>query len=444
MQIALPGKVRQIVEALEDHGYEGFAVGGCVRDSCLGRTPHDWDITTSASPQQVKGIFSHTFDTGIAHGTVTVLIGGEGFEVTTYRVDGPYEDGRHPKNVTFTACLDEDLRRRDFTINAMACNDRVGIVDLFEGREDLERKVIRCVGDPMERFSEDALRILRAVRFGAQLGFEIEPQTAEAARELAGTLKKISAERIREELGKLITSDRPEDLRIAYELGITAIVLPEFDAIMKQPQNSAHHIYDAGMHTLVAMQNIEADPVLRWTMLFHDMGKPEVVTEDEAGKLHFKKHAEASAVIAKKIMKRLKFDNATMNAVVRLVRCHSLYPKESEESVRRAVFEIGPDLFPLYLKVKRADIMGQNPEVHQVKFEYLDRIQATYERIIQRGDCLSLKQLAVTGGDLIADGVPAGRGMGDLLAQLLDEVLTDPQRNDRDWLLERSRQLRNS
>ena len=282
-KISLPAKVARILNTLGEHGYEAYAVGGCVRDSLLGRTPQDWDITTSARPEQVKALFRHTIDTGIQHGTVTVMLEHEGFEVTTYRIDGEYEDARHPKEVAFTANLLEDLKRRDFTINAMAYNNEEGLVDLFDGIRDLQRKVIRCVGNPTERFSEDALRILRALRFSAQLGFKLDPATLDAIIALAPTLEKISAERIRVELNKLLISKRPEYMEAVYEAGITKIVLPEFDELMKTPQNNPPHCYNVGEHTIAALQHVPADPILRWTMLLHDIAKPACRTTDEAG-----------------------------------------------------------------------------------------------------------------------------------------------------------------
>ena len=301
-RIRLPERVGRIIATLQDHGYEAYAVGGCIRDSLLGREPGDWDITTSAMPEETKALFHKTFDTGIEHGTVTVLMGEEGFEVTTYRIDGKYEDGRHPKKVSFTRNLREDLLRRDFTINAMAYNETEGLVDIFGGILDLEEGIIRCVGDAKERFGEDALRILRGIRFAAQLGFEIDEDTKQGMRALAPTLEKISAERIQAELIKMLVSDRPELLREAYELGITKIFLPEFDRIMDTEQETPHHIYSVGEHTLHAMKNIRGDKVLRLTMLLHDMGKPALKTVDEEGVAHFKKHAAVSCVITKRIL----------------------------------------------------------------------------------------------------------------------------------------------
>ena len=259
MDILMPQKVKFIIKQLMDNGFEAYAVGGCVRDSILGREPNDWDITTSALPGQVKEVFEHTVDTGIQHGTVTVVLDKENFEVTTYRIDGEYEDNRHPKEVIFTANLVEDLKRRDFTVNAMAYNDETGLVDVFGGISDLNDKIIRCVGNAEDRFSEDALRVLRAARFAAQLGFSIEDGTMQAMKSMAPNLANISAERIQVELVKLIISDNPDMIKTAYELGITKIVLPEFDKIMNIEQNNPHHIYTVGEHTLYALKNVRAD-----------------------------------------------------------------------------------------------------------------------------------------------------------------------------------------
>ena len=310
--IKLPDDVQFIIHTLQLHGFEAYAVGGCVRDSILGREPGDWDITTSAMPEETKALFDKTFDTGIEHGTITVLLNHEGYEVTTYRIDGKYEDSRHPKEVTFTRNLKEDLLRRDFTINAMAYNDKDGIVDIFGGMQDLEKHMIRCVGNARERFSEDALRILRGVRFAAQLGFEIDEETKEGMKLLAPTLENISAERIQVELVKMLTSDRPELIRTAYELGITKVFLPEFDRMMETKQETLHHMYTVGEHTIHAMMNVRNDKILRLTMLLHDTGKPEYKTMDEDGVAHFKMHALGSERIAKEVLRRLKFDNDTL------------------------------------------------------------------------------------------------------------------------------------
>jgi len=431
MKIELPRKVVLIIKNLQRHGYDAYAVGGCVRDSILNRKPEDWDITTSAKPEQVKRIFRRTVDTGIEHGTVTVLIGKDGFEVTTYRVDGLYEDGRHPKEVTFTSRLEEDLKRRDFTINAMAYNDDERLVDAFGGMRDLNYHLIRCVGDPRERFSEDALRILRAVRFSAQLAFPIEPETAEAIKSLAPNLEKISAERIQAELVKLLVSDHPERIQDACELGITKVVLPEWDDMVGVKQNTPHHKYDVAAHTVHALQNVKNDKVLRLTMLFHDMGKPVMKTTDENGRDHFKGHAIASEQIAKTVMKRLKFDNDTIRKVTKLVAYHDYRMEPTGANVRRAMHEIGVELFPYYLAVRLADTKAQSSYERRGKLENIIQIRELYRNALRNKECVTLKDLAVTGTDLINLGIAPGKELGTLLNELLDMVIEDPAWNQK-------------
>ena len=435
--IRIPEQVSTILAKLQESGYEAYIVGGCVRDALLGREPNDWDITTSALPMDVKRIFVKTVDTGLQHGTVTVLAGGKGYEVTTYRVDGVYEDGRHPKTVTFTPSLREDLQRRDFTINAMAYREPGVLVDLFGGQKDLADGVIRAVGDPVQRFSEDALRILRAIRFSAQLGYRIEDETLRAASELAVNLRKISAERIRVELEKTITSDHPALLRTAYEAGITAMFLPEFDQCMETRQNNPHHCYTVGEHILKSMELIRNDRILRLTMLLHDVGKPACLTTDEQGIDHFYGHQEVSASMAQAILKRLKYDNDTIRKVVKLVRCHDMQIRLTAPAVRKAVVKIGEDLFPLFLEVKQADLLAQSTYQREEKQEILNEVKRLYAQIIDHGDCLNLKHLAVNGSDLVRMGVKPGREVGEILARMLDDVLDVPSHNDKDYLLGR-------
>ncbi len=431
----LPKHVKAIITTLEKAGFEGYAVGGCVRDTLLGKEPDDWDITTSAAPQQVKGLFSRTIDTGIQHGTVTVLMDRETYEVTTYRIDGEYEDGRHPKEVVFTANLLEDLKRRDFTINAMAYNDKSGIVDAFGGMDDLENQVIRCVGNPVERFTEDALRMMRAVRFSGQLGYEIDEKTGQAVTQLAPTLSKISAERICTELTKLMVSPHPDYLRKAYELGMTRVFLPEFDAVMETPQNNPHHCYNAGEHILHSLNYVRADKVLRFAMLFHDLGKAVTRTTDEEGIDHFHGHVERSADMADQIMKRLRFDNDTREKVVRLVKYHDLKIELTPRAVRRAIVKTGEELFPYLLEVKRADFLAQSMYLRKEKEEELKQLEAIFNEVIANKDCTSLKMLAVGGSDLIAAGMKPGKELGETLHRLLELVLEDPSLNTKEYLL---------
>lgn len=439
--IQLPEKVKFIIDTIMEAGYEAYAVGGCIRDSILLRKPSDWDITTSASPYQVKELFRRTLDTGIKHGTVTVMLDKEGFEVTTYRIDGEYEDGRHPKEVTFTRNLTEDLKRRDFTINAMAYNEKDGLVDIFGGLEDIRCKMIRCVGDPVERFSEDALRMMRAVRFSAQLGYRIEEETSNAIRVLAPDLKKISAERIQTELVKLLTSPHPDYLRMAYETGITKVVLPEFDLCMITEQKNPHHCYTVGEHTLVAMQAVRADKVLRLAMLFHDMGKPLCVTTDEEGIDHFHGHPSVSEEIAGNVLHRLKFDNDTIYMVKKLVKYHDQYIEPQPKNVRRAIRKMGEDVFPLLLEVKEADVQAQSDFLREKKEKNLKDVRDVYQRILEEKQCVSLKTLAINGKDLIDQtGMKPGKELGEVLNELLDLVTEDPARNTREYLLKAAKE----
>lgn len=442
MEIKLPENVRKVIGVLEQNGYEGYAVGGCVRDSILGRVPNDWDITTSASPMQVKSLFPRTVDTGIQHGTVTVLMGREGYEVTTYRLDGEYEDCRHPREVMFTSSLTEDLRRRDFTINAMAYNDSHGLVDIFGGKEDMKNNVIRCVGNAEERFHEDALRILRAVRFSAQLGFAVEEKTADAIRKLAPNLNQISAERIQTELVKLLTSPHPDYLGLAWEYGITAVILPEFDRTMETPQNNPHHCWSVGIHTLETLKNTENEKCLRLAALFHDFGKPLVRTTDENGIDHFYGHAKVSCELAADILHRLKFDNDTIRRVKLYVNYHDVRPELTEKSVRRAVSRIGAENFAEILKLKAADTLAQSPARQLEKKEYLCSLTQLYRRILEKKQCLTIRDLAVNGRDLIADGMQPGRELGTVLGGLLEYVLENPECNKRETLLVCSRRIR--
>ena len=391
----MPEKVKQIIATLQNAGYEAYIVGGCVRDSLLGRIPEDWDITTSAKPAQIKALFRRTVDTGIKHGTVTVLLGHDSFEVTTYRIDGIYEDGRHPKSVSFTENLSEDLRRRDFTINAMAYNDRDGFVDLFDGREDLRKGIIRCVGDAKERFEEDALRILRAVRFSAQLDYRIEAHTREAISLFCDRLQMISAERIRTELQKLLLSDHPDRLRDLSELGITRIVLPEYDGY----ENALRE------DLIRALMRAEPSHIVRLAILLLPLGKDAIF-----------------------VLRRLKYDNKSMTAVTKLVEHAEDAPGITPESVRRSIVLTGTELMPAMFSLKKA--LG-----HQ-EADYIADYENMYRKIIADRDCLSVKDLALGGDDLIREcGMKPGREIGEALQYLFERVLTDPSLNRRDMLL---------
>ena len=436
-RIEIPAGAARILKVLEANGYEAYVVGGCVRDSLLGKQPHDWDITTSALPLQVKALFSRTIDTGLKHGTVTIPSGREAYEVTTYRIDGEYLDGRHPSEVTFTASLREDLKRRDFTINAMAYNEKDGLQDFFDGISDLETHRIRAVGDPRKRFEEDALRILRAVRFSAQLGYTVEEGTLRAMRMLAPTLARISAERIAAELEKILVSAHPDRLRMAYECGITAVILPEFDRCMETPQNNPHHIYNVGEHTMCALMQARPDRILRTAILLHDVGKPLCRSTDEKGIDHFYGHPEAGAKIAEEILRRLKSDNETRRKTVQLVRCHDREIRLTPAGVRQAIVRIGEDLFPLLLEVKEADMLAQSTFRREEKKAHIGRVRELYAEILEHKDCLTLRDLAVNGNDLIKYGVRPGKEMGRILHEMLEDVLAEPSHNDREYLLQK-------
>ena len=435
MKIELPENVKYIINELNKSGFEAYAVGGCVRDSILGRIPNDWDITTNAKPLDVKNIFKRTVDTGLKHGTVTVLIGKEPYEVTTYRIDGEYEDSRHPKEVSFTSDLKEDLLRRDFTINAMAYNDSDGLVDIFGGMEDIDAKVIRCVGEPKERFSEDALRLLRAIRFAAQLGYDIEGKTYEAIKELSPTLKNISAERIQAELNKILVSDNPSMLKTAYETGLTAQFIPELDLCFNTNQNNPHHCYSVGDHIIKAVEEIEPEKTLRLTMLLHDIAKPLCKKTDDEGIDHFHGHQIKSGEMAVEILRRLKYDNDTIDKTKRFVKHHDERLEAGTKTMRRAMNRIGADAFPDIFKVWIADVSAQSDFQREDKFKRIERNKLDYEEIIAKKECVSLKDLAVTGRDLIDAGMQAGPKLGEVLDEMLKDVIEEPEHNNKEYLL---------
>lgn len=434
MKIVLPEDVTEIIETLEQSGYEAYAVGGCVRDSILGKTPSDWDITTSATPSEMKRLFPRTVDTGIEHGTVTVLKKGRGYEVTTYRIDGEYRDARHPSEVTFTSSLAEDLRRRDFTINAMAYNETGGLVDLFGGTEDLDQGVVRCVGDPRQRFSEDALRMLRALRFSAQLDFAIEENTLNAVTELAATIEKVSAERIRVELEKILVSDRPGHMRLVYFTCLSRYILPELDVMMASEQNNKHHCYTVGEHTMEALEYSPKDRVIRLAVLLHDVAKPLTKTTDERGIDHFHGHQEKGEEMAKAILRRLKYDNETIAKVAVLVRFHDERPKNDIRSVRRAVVRMGERAFPELFDLKRADVMAQSTYRRQEKLQAIDDFERLYGEINEKRQCLAIRDLAVSGRDMIDLGISPGPAIGQMLQRLLSDVVESPEHNTKEYL----------
>ncbi|MCR4792270.1 MAG: HD domain-containing protein [Lachnospiraceae bacterium] len=436
MKISIPEDAKYITDKLLEAGFEAYVVGGCVRDSLLGDVPHDWDITTNARPLQVKEIFRRTVDTGLQHGTVTVMRGDVGYEVTTYRTDGDYSDGRHPDQVTFVPDLKEDLRRRDFTINAMAYNEQDGLIDLFGGVEDLKKGIIRCVGDPDDRFSEDALRMMRAIRFAARFGFEMTPDVRASITKLSGNLSKVSAERITSEFIALLTSDHPEMVRDMYETGLTAVFFPEFDLAMKTPQNHPHHCFNVGDHLIEAVRNSKNDRIVRLTMMLHDIGKPGTLRIDEEGITHFYGHAKLSAEMAEDILRRWKLDNETIRRVCRLVLYHDHGNDICTLSQARRAISVLEDDAELLLDVKKADVLAQSTYKREEKLALIESYRAAYEEIREKNQCCSMSDLAIGGADLKETGIKPGPEMGRILKALLEMVIEDPGINTREKLLE--------
>ncbi|SHI90723.1 tRNA nucleotidyltransferase (CCA-adding enzyme) [Clostridium cavendishii DSM 21758] len=441
-KINIPKQVEFIISTLDENSFEAFAVGGCVRDSILLKEPNDWDITTEAEPLKVKEIFESlgykVVETGIKHGTVTVIVDDEHFEVTTYRLDGEYEDLRRPKEVSFTKSLEEDLKRRDFTINAMAYNDKVGLVDYFNGREDLKNKIIRTVGNPLERFGEDALRMMRAVRFSAQLDFEIDNNTKEAIKKLAPNLNFIAVERINQELNKILVSNGVAKIETLYELGLLEFIIPELIEGFTA-QNNPHHIYDVFHHTIKTMENIDNNLDLRLTMLFHDIGKPRAKTTDEKGIDHFYKHQLISYDMANDILKRLKYDNKTIEKVGNLVKEHDNRVK-NKKSIRKLLNRIGKENTLELLKVWKADMLSQNPEYLEEKLIWLKDTEKKLNEILVSDECVNIKDLKISGNDILNLGVK-GKEVGIILNNLLDKVLEEPELNEPEKLLNLAKQM---
>lgn len=438
MVINLPREVEYIINSLYQSGYEAFAVGGCVRDSLLGRIPGDWDIATSALPDDVMKLFSsfRAIPTGLKHGTVTLVLIGSSFEITTYRVDGEYSDSRRPDSVNFTQSIEEDLKRRDFTINSMAYNSKQGLVDLFDGQRDLENKLIRCVGDANTRFSEDALRMLRAVRFSAQLGFDISNETKKAITKNARLLNKVSRERIRSELVKIFISDCPGRLRDLVELDLMEKIIPEFLKCKGFPQKHPYHVYTVDEHIYKVVENVRNDIILRWAAFLHDIGKPECKTEDKKGIAHFYGHNQVSARIASKILRDLKVDNGTMNKVVKLVLNHDLTVGESRKSICKWLNKLSKQDFERLLELKAADISAQNPTYYENSRSKLKKIEDIYATIISEGYCYSIQDLAINGEDLKTIGFKEGKEMGDILKRLLYLAMENPEINTKGKLIE--------
>ena len=429
----IPQEVCAVLQTLERAGYEAYIVGGCVRDMRMCKAPHDWDVTTSALPQETMALFDHfAIPTGLQHGTVTVRSGGLSCEVTTFRTEGDYPDHRHPAAVTFSRSLREDLQRRDLTVNAMAMDVRGTLHDPFGGQADIRRRILRCVGEPERRFQEDALRILRTLRFSATLGFVIEEDTHRALRAQCGDLRYVAAERVREELTKLLCGT--DVLRVLLDdPQVLGVVLPEILPCVGFDQHNRHHCYDVWGHTAHAVAAAPPDSVLRWAMLLHDLGKPRCFTMDEQGVGHFHGHHRPGAEMAEAICRRLRFDRATAQRICTLVRYHDRPIPLTGKAIRRAMNQLGAEVLRQLCAVKRADNLAQHPDYRSRQRE-IDEGEAIMDALLEKDACFSLKQLAVNGRDMTALGLE-GPAIGQALQTLLEAVMDGETDNDRAALL---------
>ena len=428
-----PQEVKDILRTLEAAGHQAYLVGGCVRDLLRGVTPHDYDITTSARPEEMQALFTgFAIPTGLQHGTVTVRQNHQSFEVTTFRADGTYTDHRRPDSVTFSTDLREDLQRRDFTVNAMAMDLRGELHDPYGGQDDLRAGIIRCVGQAERRFEEDALRIMRGLRFAAVLGFSIEEDTARAMARCAPLLRHIAAERLHEEMTKLLMGDGAAEVLLAWH-HVLGIFLPEILPCVGFDQQNYHHLYDVWEHTVRSVAAAPKDAVLRWTMLLHDLGKPACFTVDEDGVGHFYGHDELGAQIAAEIMTRLRFDKKTAARVELLIGQHMRQIVPTEKAVGRILRQIGEEALRQLLAVKRADASACHPD-YAWQTGPLDAVEAVWEQLLAKEACFTLAQLAVGGHDLMALGLQ-GRAIGEALNALLDQVVEGKLLNEREALL---------
>lgn len=443
MNIVLPKNVKTIIKILNTHNYEAFIVGGCVRDSVIGLTPHDWDICTNAKPEEIKKCFENfnTFDSGIKHGTISVVLDGEVFEVTTYRIDGTYSDNRRPDSVTFTSDITQDLARRDFTINAMAYNEQSGLIDPYGGRNDLSDKIIKCVGNPDFRFNEDALRIIRALRFASVYNFDIDDETAKSIHKNADLLNNIAVERISAELSKLLPGYGAEQILNNYR-DVIAVFIPEIKPMFDYNQHTKHHNRDLWHHTTYAVKSIDNTSLLRMSMLLHDIGKPKACKRDEDGTCHFKGHPKYSAEMAETILRRLKYSNDFIETCITLIKYHDVRFSGSKRQLRHVMSAIGDKNVELLLKIQRADIMAQSDYNHKEKLEKLNLACQTYKEILADKDCFTLKQLKINGNDIKNLGLSEGNKIGKILKILLGLVIEDKIENEKSALIKKAEEIR--
>lgn len=463
----IPEGAKHIIEMFTQYGHQAYLVGGCVRDIILGRTPNDWDICTDATPERMELLVHYmiiheeetkeyyedngntyikrrikTIPTGLKHGTLTIMVNDEAFEVTTFRCDGDYSDGRRPDNVSFTKDIVEDLKRRDFTINAIAYGAK-GFIDPFNGVDDIKKNIIRCVGNPYDRFNEDGLRIMRAVRFSAQLGFQIEDCTRQAMNKLVDNLDNVSNERINSELCKIMSSDYP--YLIIVHKSILCKIIPEFKECIDYNQNNPYHIFTLHQHTAIALiEGNYSDPIINLSILFHDIGKPSCCTIGEDGYFHFKGHGSVSADMAEAIMKRLKFDNNTISKVKELAFYHDATFEVSKKHIKRWLNRLGEEQFRRLLKIRIADVKAQALEYEQERIAKISHIQMLLDEVLQENECFTLKDLAINGKDLIEHGIPEGKTIGTILNTLLTMVIDGEINNDKSNLLQMTDILTNA
>ena len=436
MKFNIPDGARHILQTLNGAGHEAYLVGGCVRDLLRGVEPQDWDICTSARPEETERCFAgrRIVETGLKHGTVTVLVEGEPYEITTYRTEGPYSDSRRPDYVRFVPDLEEDLARRDFTMNAIAMNLEADLRDPFGGAKDISSGLIRCVGEPDRRFQEDGLRVMRALRFAAVFGYAVEGRTAQAVHENRAVLDRVAAERINAELRRLLVGKGAGDVLRQYP-DVFCQFWPQLGPLVALEQNNPWHCWGGWEHTIRALEAAPADVTLRLAMLLHDIGKPACKSTDEAGIDHFCGHSAVGAQLADRMLRALKFDNRTRERVALLVERHDVQIPDREHSIRKWLGRLGPEAFFQLLEVKRADGMGQDLEKVQRRLDELDEIGAKAEQILAERQCLTLKDLVVDGRDVIAAGVEPGPEVGRILDGALGQVLNGEAPNERSALL---------
>jgi len=443
-KIQLPEHVKEIIGLLDSNSFSAYVVGGAIRDSLLGRPVHDWDICTEALPEDVIRIFSKytVVPTGLKHGTVSIIIDGWMYEVSTFRADGDYSDNRHPDSVTFIRDIRNDLCRRDFTINAMAYNEKEGLIDPFDGMLDIENKIIRCVGIPDRRFDEDALRMLRAIRLSSQLGFSISGLTQQAIIDRPYLILKISPERVQQEINKILLSDHPEYIKKIYDYRIMEPIIPELHKCFGVDQKNENHIYNVGEHIIETIKYTPNNLILRLSAMLHDIGKPSTMTVDANGVGHFYRHEDVSCDMAREILQRLKYDNYTIDEVCLLVKTHMNCIPATKRTMRRLLNQIGKERIMNWFALKDADAKARKESNYLFIKNKIDKSIDLYNQVILDDECFSLKDLAINGDDLKNIGYKEGKEIGETLADCLRIVIEDAEKNNKEYLLEYVNQIK--